>query len=383
MKLDIGAVLSQMDTDAPQLCAIDDAQCARIAARLRAKCRPRRVRRIALIAAVLVLAAAVVGCAVARPDIPVQWYHTLLNGLFDRNVNLVSSNVVSIDLTRLETEKFTITLESTLFTADAAYATFVVDGTLPEDFAISTEILDAPSPGAQKDFWGTEAVWTPVASTDGKTRYVWDSAAQSADLCGDWAEQAGKTLLFGFRSPKQRLNFGSIQTPIQNVSPHGKELIRIRPSTADSGWTEIVISEHNIEINGQSPLSIDEIRALEQERVACIDHSKLSVADRMRLDWYIPEYMEISLVMDNGAVYAEQASRAQHAQISYAYDTTGSIPESLRDSSDGTAHWINTGAHGGDPGTGAWYSYWTLRGWSLDLTHLQQVIVNGIPYNLR
>lgn len=144
-----------------------------------------------------------------------------------------------------------------------------------------------------------------------------------------------------------------------------------------------MISEHNIEINGQSPLSIDEIRALEQERVACIDHSKLSVADRMRLDWYIPEYMEISLVMDNGAVYAEQESRAQCAQISYAYDTTGSIPESLRDSSDGTAHWINTGAHGGDPGTGAWYSYWTLRGWSLDLTHLQQVIVNGIPYNLR
>ena len=87
--------------------------------------------------------------------------------------------------------------------------------------------------------------------------------------------------------------------------------------------------------------------------------------------------------MDNGAVYAEQESRAQCAQISYAYDTTGSIPESLRDSSDGTAHWINTGAHGGDPGTGAWYSYWTLRGWSLDLTHLQQVIVNGIPYNLR
>ena len=316
MKLDIGAVLSQMDTDAPQLCAIDDAQCARIAARLRAKCRPRQVRRVTLIAAVLVLAAAVVGCAVARPDIPVQWYHTLLNGLFDRNVNLVSSNVVSIDLTRLETEKFTITLESTLFTADAAYATFVVDGTLPEDFAISTEMLDAPSPGAQKDFWGTEAVWTPVASTDGKTRYVWDSAAQSADLCGDWAEQAGKTLLFGFRSPKQRLNFGSIQTPIQNVSPHGKELIRIQPSSADSGWTEIVISEHNIEIYGQSALSIDEIRALEQERVACIDHSKLSVADRMRLDWYIPEHMEISLVMDNGAVYAEQESRAQCAQIS-------------------------------------------------------------------
>lgn len=157
MKLDMGAILSQMDTGAPQLCVLDDAQCARIAARLRAKCRPHRVRRIALIAAVLVLAAAVVGCAVVRPDIPVQWYHTLMNGLFDRNINLVSSNVVSVDLTRLETEDFTITLESTLFTADAAYATFVVDGTLPEDFAISTEMLDAPSPGAQKDFWGNRS----------------------------------------------------------------------------------------------------------------------------------------------------------------------------------------------------------------------------------
>ena len=60
MKLDMGAILSQMDTGAPQLCILDDAQCARIAARLRAKCRPRRVRRITLIAAVLVLAAAVV-----------------------------------------------------------------------------------------------------------------------------------------------------------------------------------------------------------------------------------------------------------------------------------------------------------------------------------